>query len=169
MELIGRMLDGSIPYSIKSLLRRGDLVPGRMSREDKITHLQEIPLLEGCTRGQLRAIARIAEVREVPEGTVLTRRGEPGEEFFVIVDGRARVEVTPRKRGRLGPGDFFGEISLLDGGPRSATVTAETAMRLLVIGRRHFSRLLRELPDLGRAIMGVLARRLRQAEQPLNA
>jgi glycosyltransferase involved in cell wall biosynthesis len=105
-------------------------------------HLEDVPLLEGCTRAQLREVARISRALQVPAGTVLTRAGEPGEEFFFIIDGRARVHVSPRKRRRMGPGEFFGEISLLDGGPRSATVIAETPMRLLVITRENFATLL---------------------------
>jgi CRP-like cAMP-binding protein len=169
MELIGRMLDGSIPYSVKGLSRGADYPQGRMSQEDKISHLEELPLLEGSSRRQLKAVAKIAEIREVPEGTVLTRRGAPGDEFFLIIDGQARVEVSPRKRMRLAPGDFFGEMSLIDGGPRSATVVADTAMRLLIIDRRHFARLLAEVPELSRTIMTVMARRLRHAEQAPNA
>lgn len=169
MELVGRMLDGSIPYSPKGALQRAGFVGPRVSQNEKATRLAEIPLFEGCSRRQLKAVARISEVREVPAGTVLTRKGEEGDEFFLILDGKARAIVSARKRSSLGPDDFFGEMSLLDGGPRSATVVAETAMRLLVIRRQDFSRLLSEVPDLTRSILAVLSRRLRQAEQALNA
>ena len=93
------------------------------------------------------------------------RPGQPGNEFYLIVDGSARVEVSSRKRARLGPGAFFGEMSLLDGGARSATVLAETPMRLLVIKRRDFTTLLREAPELTQSLLATLSRRLRQAEQ----
>jgi CRP/FNR family cyclic AMP-dependent transcriptional regulator len=167
MELISRMMDGSIPPDPER--------PGRgwfgfrVNQDARIDRLQSVPLLEGASRRQLKAIARITEIREVPAGTVITRAGQPGDEFFLLLDGKARVEVSPRKRATLRPGDFFGEMSLLDGGPRSATVVAETAVRLLVIARRDFSKLLTEAPDLTRAIMAVLCRRVRQAEQALNA
>ena len=144
MELISRILDGSIPYSLKGLPQGRSFFGGRVSQDDKIDRLEEVALLEACTRKQLRAVARIAEVVEVPTGTVLARSGTPGEEFFLILDGHARVEVSVRKRARLGPGDYFGEMSLLDGGPRSATVVAETPLRLLVISaetsRRSFAK-----------------------------
>ncbi|OLC16108.1 MAG: hypothetical protein AUH29_06245 [Candidatus Rokubacteria bacterium 13_1_40CM_69_27] len=169
MELVGRMLDGSIPYDPKGALPRPGLFGDHLRQDEKIEHLQRVPLLSGCTQRQLRSIARIAEVREVPAGTVLTRTGEPGEEFFVIIDGKARVEVSARKRVRLRPGDFFGEMSMLDGGPRSATVVAETALRLLVIKRRDFSLLLSKASDLTRSLLTVLSQRVRQAEQALNA
>lgn len=171
MEIVGRMLDGSIPFDPKGGggFDFRSLFGGRLRQDDKIERLQEVPLLADCTRDQLRAIARIAEVREVPAGSVLTRSGEPGDEFYLIVDGQARVDISPRKRARLAPGDFFGEMSLLDGGPRSATITADTPMRLLIIKRRDFSQLLAKAPELTRSLLVVLSRRLRQAEQALNA
>ena len=165
MELVGRMLDGTIPYSIRGALQRTGLFGSKVSQDTKIDRLQEIPLFEGCSRRQLRAVARIADVLEVPADTVLTQSGDPGEAFFLILDGRVRVEVSPRKRLRLGPGEFFGEMSLLDGGPRTATVAADTDVRILVIPRRNFSLLLSKVPDLMRHLLVVLTRRLRQAEQ----
>ena len=165
MELVSRMMDGSIPQGPPE---RG-WFSFRLNQDVKIGHLQNVPLLEGCSRKQLKSIARIAEVREVPAGTELTRAGDAGDEFFLLVDGKARVDITARRRGHLKPGDFFGEISLLDGGPRSATVVTETPARLLVITRRDFARLLADAPDLSRAVMAVLCRRLRHAEQALNA
>jgi CRP/FNR family transcriptional regulator, cyclic AMP receptor protein len=169
MELIGRMLEGSIPYSPKDAVPRPGAPGFRLRQEDKMEHLRRVLLLEGCTRSQIRAVARIAEVREVPEGALLTRAGEPGDEFFLIVDGRVMVEVSPQKQVRLGPGEVFGEMSLLDGGPRSATVTADTAVRLLVIRRPDFSLLLKKVPDLQRQLLVVLSRRLRRAEHTPNA
>jgi CRP/FNR family cyclic AMP-dependent transcriptional regulator len=170
MELISRMLEGAIPYSPRdSRPGSGGAGVARMGRDEKAEHLARVPLLADCSRRQLRAVARLAEVVEVGPGTVLTRAGEPGDHFFMIVDGRARAEVGRRRRSRRGPGDFFGEMSLLDGGPRSATVVAETPMRLLAIHRRDFARLLTTVPDLMRSLLATLSRRLRQAEQSLNA
>ena len=170
MELIGRMLDGSIPEPTKGGgQERGRFFGFRVKQDEKIARLAEVPLLEGCSRNQLKAVARIAEVRVAPAGTVLTRKDNAGDEFFLILDGRARVEVSSRKRVILEPYAFFGEMSLLDGGPRSATVLAETAVRLLVIHRRDFARLLSELPELTRSIMAVLSRRIREAERTPNA
>src|SRR5439155_1467411 len=117
-----------------------------VARDEKITHLERVPLFEDCSLRQLRAVADISTVVEVPERTVLTRAGEPGDEFFVIIDGTALVTLSPQKRHRMQPGAFFGEMSLLDGEPRSATVKAETDLRLLVIDRTHFWRLLKEVP-----------------------
>jgi CRP-like cAMP-binding protein len=150
------------------LLRKGE-ESARLPQDEKIRHLQKVDIFADCTRKQLKAVAAISRVVEVPTGTMLTRVGEPGEEFFFILDGAAMVDVTRRKRIRLGPGEFFGEMSLLDGEPRSATVRAETDMRLLVILRRNFQSLLTEVPELTRSILVVLSRRLREIERALNA
>jgi CRP/FNR family transcriptional regulator, cyclic AMP receptor protein len=167
MELIGRMLDGSIPYDVQSVLRPSN--GPAVGQDEKIERLVEVPIFAGCSRRQLRAVARIAGVFDAPAGAVLTRTGDVGREFFLILDGAARVEVSPRKHVRLSPGDFFGEMSLLDGQPRSATVVAETSVRLLVINSRNFHSLLATVPELTRALLVTLSRRLRQAEKSLNA
>jgi CRP/FNR family transcriptional regulator, cyclic AMP receptor protein len=169
MELVGRILDGSILYSPRGEPQGPSFFGGRVSQDDKIDRLEEVGLLAGCSRRQLRAIARISDVIEVPADTVLAKAGQPGEEFFLIMDGRARVEVSPRKRSHLEPGQYFGEMSLLDGGPRSASVIGETPLRLLVIKRRDFATLLREAPELTQNILATLSRRLRLAEASLES
>ena len=167
MELVSRMMDGSIGGPTDAEPGRSG-APAKLGQDEKMTYLQRVHLFEACSSRQLRAIARIAEVQEVPAGAVLARTGEPGDRFFVIVDGSARVEVSPHNQGRMGPDSFFGEISLLDGEPRSATVIAETAMRLLVIPRRDFVTLLREVPSLTERMLITLCQRLRHAEKALN-
>jgi CRP/FNR family transcriptional regulator, cyclic AMP receptor protein len=168
MELVSRILDGSISYTPRGEPRGRSFFGGRVSQDDKIDRLEDVAMLAGCSRRQLRAIARISEVIEVAEGTVLSHSGEPGEEFFLILDGSARVEVSSRKRSRLLPGQYFGEMSLLDGGPRSATVVADTPLRLLVIKRRDFATLLREAPELTQSLLTTLSRRVRVAEASLT-
>jgi CRP/FNR family transcriptional regulator, cyclic AMP receptor protein len=168
MEFVSRILDGSISYSPRGEPRGRSFFGGRVSQDDKIERLEEVGLLAGCSRRQLRAIARISEVIEVAEGTVLARNGQPGDQFFLILDGSARVEVTSRKRSRIEPGQYFGEMSLLDGGPRSATVVAETPLRLLVIKRRDFATLLREAPEVTQSLLATLSRRVRVAEAGLT-
>jgi CRP-like cAMP-binding protein len=162
MEIVSRILEGTLLSGSGG--EPGRFFEGRVTQDDKIERLEEVALLEACSYKQLRAVARITDVLELPAGTTLARAGEPGNEFFLIVDGSARVEVSPRKRSRLGPGDYFGEMSLLDGGPRSATVVADTPVRLLVINRRDFTTLLREAPALTHSILMTLSKRLRQAE-----
>jgi CRP-like cAMP-binding protein len=166
MEIVSRMMDGSIPYDVES--PGGSLLlPGPpISRDEKIEHLQKVAILQHCSRRQLAAIAKITEVFDAPSGMVLTRTGEAGNQFFLIMDGTARVEVSRRKQPRLGPGEYFGEMSLLDGEPRSATVVAETPIRLLIIGRKNFATILNEVPGLIQNILVTLSKRVRQAERP---
>lgn len=164
MELISRMMDGSIAYDAEGRLEPVSSGAG-VNQEDKIELLGEVQLFEGCSRRQLRSIARIVRIFDVSAGVVLTRAGEPGDEFFLIIDGTARAEVSADKHVPLRPGEFFGEMSLLDGGPRSATVVADTAVRLLVISRRHFSVLLKEVSALTQTLLVTLSKRVRQAEE----
>lgn len=161
MEFVSRMMDA---FDVSDAPR--PVLSGfRMAQDSKMERLQQVPLLQDCTARQLREVARIAHVFEAPPGTVLTRVGEAGEEFFMILDGSARVELPGGKQSQLHPGEFFGEMSLIDEGPRSATVVAETAIRLLVIRRRHFTTLLREAQGLTLKILTTLSRRVRQLEQ----
>ena len=164
MELISRMMDGSIPYDPGHQFEPVTSGPGA-KQEDKIERLREVPMFEGCSERQLRSVARIARVFDVAANTVLARAGEPGDEFFLIMDGGAAVEVSSEQHVVLRPGTFFGEMSILDGGPRSATVVAQTPVRLLVISRQHFSRLLRDVPGLAETLLVTLSKRVRQAEE----
>jgi len=164
MELIGRMLDGSIAYDGKGL----EPSSSGLRQDDKIDRLEEVALFQECSRRQLRHVAKIAETFDAPAGMVLARVGEPGNQFFLIVEGQARVEVSPQKQRQLLPGDYFGEMSLLDGEPRSASVVAETPLRLLVISRKNFSTLLSEVPGLIQNLLVTLSKRVRQAESALD-
>ena len=134
------------------------------AKSGKVALLKKVPLFDGLTDRQLEQISRLADEIEVPEGKRLATAGETGRELFVIVDGRATVR-TPRGRTvRLGRGDFFGEMSLIDGGPRSATVTADEPMKLLVVGQREFWALLGTASSISKKIMSTLAARLRDAD-----
>ena len=132
-------------------------------------HLARVPLFSGCTDEELARIAQISEIVESPTGTVLTEMGAPGNSFFFIIDGRVSVQTSVGSSDPLRPGDFFGEMSLLDGEPRSATVIATTDVRLLTVEHSHFWRLLDETPDLVRRILIVLSRRVRRLEQVANS
>lgn len=149
------------------MARRGRSPRSRRKGKDaKLELLGKVSLFSACSKRDLARIASLAEELEVPEGKVLTRQGEPGRECFVIADGRAKATMRGRQSASLGPGSFFGEMSLLDQGPRSATVAAETDMHLLVLDSRSFSTLLDEVPLVARRIMRGLAERLREAERP---
>jgi CRP-like cAMP-binding protein len=139
-----------------------------LSHDDRIRHLERVPLFAGCSKEELYRIAKIAKVLEAKAGVALTRIGEPGDSFFIIVDGRVGVQTPAGTGADLHPCDFFGEMSLLDGEPRSATVTATTNVRLLVVERSNFWRLLDEAPHVIRRIVAVLSRRVRRLEQAAN-
>jgi len=138
-------------------------------RSSKVALLQKVSLFRGLSLKQLEQIARLADEVEVPAGKRLATAGDNGYELFVIVDGQAVAKAARGRAVRLGPGEFFGEMSLVDGGPRSATVETLSSMRLLVVGRREFWQLLTAAPPLGRTIMRVLSRRVRDAEGSVSA
>ena len=137
----------------------------RKSRDAKLELLGAVPLFRACSKRDLRRIASLAEEIEVSAGKVLTRQGQPGWEFFVIAEGEAKASMRGRGTVSLKRGSFFGEMSLLDGGPRTATVAAETDMHLLVLSSRSFSALIDEVPTVGRRVLQVMAERLREAER----
>ncbi|MDR7481702.1 MAG: cyclic nucleotide-binding domain-containing protein [Armatimonadota bacterium] len=134
------------------------------SASGKVALLQKVPLFAALSAAQLQRVARLADEVEVPQGKRLAAVGQPGHELYVIVEGQATVRLPNGRTVRLGPGEFFGEMSLIDGGPRSATVDAATPMRLLVIGHREFWTLVSEAPTLAAKVMRTLSQRLRQAE-----
>jgi CRP/FNR family cyclic AMP-dependent transcriptional regulator len=139
-----------------------------MARKDrKLELLRKVALFAPCGDKELRKIASLVDQVDVPEDKVLTREGTPGHEFFVVAEGNAKVTLRGKKlgAGELGPGAFFGEMSLLDQGPRSATITATTPMTLYVLDARSFSRFLDEAPTVAKKIMKGLAQRLRDVEK----
>jgi CRP/FNR family transcriptional regulator/CRP/FNR family cyclic AMP-dependent transcriptional regulator len=139
------------------------------SRDARIRHLQRVPLFSGFNEDELRRVAELSRIGETPAGTVVTQIGEPGDSFFILIDGAVTVRTPVGAGSELHPGDFFGEMSLLDGEPRSATIVATTDLRLLIVDRSHFWRLLDETPDLVRRILTILSRRVRRLEQTVHA
>ena len=140
-------------------------MPLGRSRINKMAVLERLPLFAGLSGKELERIGRLVEEIEVPAGRRLASTGEAGRELFIIVDGRAVVTTARGRVIRLRPGDFFGEMSLIDGEPRSADVTAATPMRLLAIGYREFWQMLDESLPIVRKIMRTLCQRLRRAER----
>ncbi len=125
-----------------------------------------VPLFAQCTKKELAGIAAITSGATVEPGRVLCRQGAVGREAFVIVRGHADVTIGGQPAAALGPGDFFGEMALLDGGPRVGTVTAVTAMELLVLSRSEFRQLIEENPTVAMRMLAGIATRLRDAERP---
>lgn len=142
----------------------------RWSRNAKVKHLAQVPLFDACSKTDLARIASLADELDVPAGRVLMRQGEFGHECFVILDGEARVSFRGRRATKLGPGACFGEMALLQPrGKRSATVTAETDMDVLVLGSREFSSMIEKVPSVGRKVMTAVADRVRAAERGQTA
>ncbi|HEX9969749.1 MAG TPA: cyclic nucleotide-binding domain-containing protein [Acidimicrobiales bacterium] len=136
-----------------------------MARKDeKLEQLGRMWLFSACTRKDLQVIGRASDEVTVPQGKVLTEEGAAGHEFYLILEGQASVRRKGRKIAALGDGQYFGELSLLDRGPRTATVVAETDMRLLVLGQREFNGLLDEVPGLAHKILRTMSERLRDAD-----
>jgi CRP-like cAMP-binding protein len=127
-------------------------------------HIKDIALFSACTSQELKLIAGTTTELRYSAGDVLAQEGRYGHEFMVIVDGRARVEIAGHQIAVLDAGDFFGELALLDGGTRTATVTADSDLVVEVIAQREFDGLLLAAPHLARSILIGVARRLRAAD-----
>jgi voltage-gated potassium channel len=130
-----------------------------MARASIDQTLAKIPLFSECTKKELQAVSRLVTPITVAAGKVLTKEGEAGREFMIIAKGTATVRRNGRKVASLGPGDFFGELALLAGVPRTATVTAETDMTVEALNRAEFASLLDESPSIARKVLSAVARR----------
>lgn len=127
-----------------------------------------VPLFESLSKRHLKKIAGLISTVEFDAGDTVIQEGEPGDSFFVTVSGQARVLSGGKTLHRLIPGDHFGEISLLDGGPRSASVVADTSLSLLRLPRASFLKLVRDDADLARALLASLARMVRRVDRSLG-
>lgn len=135
------------------------------SVDQRIALLRSVWLFSACTDDELARIAALSRPREVEVGTAVTRQGEPGDEFFVVVEGDASATVDGDEVGTIGAGGFFGEMALLDGGDRVATVTATTAMKLLVLDRHDFNEMLAiAMPEITPKLLAVVGARMRTLE-----
>ncbi len=132
-----------------------------MAQQDATTRLAQVPIFSECTKRELTIIGRAAKEVSHAEGTVIAREGERGVGLFLILDGQCKVTIGGKTKAKLGPGDFFGEVALLDGGPRTATVTALTAIRLVGITGWVFRGLLMEHPAIALKTLEAVAGRLR--------
>jgi len=132
-----------------------------------INELRQVSLFSACSDAELDMIARATTTIHCAAGDVLAKEGTYGHEFIVIVAGRAQVVAQGRRLAELGPGEFFGEIALLDGGPRTASVIAVTDLVVEVITQRDFNGLVARAPSLDRKLLAGLARRLREADLQL--
>jgi CRP-like cAMP-binding protein len=130
-------------------------------------NLGTVPLFSSLSNRDLQKIARASDEVAVEEGQILVTQDATGNHCFVVIDGEAIAKRGNRKIATFGPGDHFGELALFDGGPRTATVIAQTPMKVLVLGRREFSGLLDDVPNLSRKVMASLARRIRELDNKI--
>ncbi len=136
-----------------------------MPRDEKLEHLQRVPLFAKMGTRELERLGELADEVEVGLDTVLAEQGRVGHEFFIVLEGRVMVFEGRTPVRTLGPGEFFGEIALIESVPRTATVRAEGIVQLLVIGHREFNALMDEFPTVRSAVMDALAERLRRTEE----
>jgi CRP/FNR family cyclic AMP-dependent transcriptional regulator len=130
--------------------------------------LKTIPIFSACTKKELDSIAAIVKEVQFEAGRTICREGETGVGLHVVVEGETKIQIGGRTRRRLGPGAFFGEIALLDGGPRSATVIAETPVKTLAIPAWTFRSVIKAQPNLALKMLEELCRRLRTADANLS-
>jgi CRP-like cAMP-binding protein len=135
-----------------------------MARDAKIDQLSQVRLFSAFNKKELGLIARASDEVSVPAGRELVKQGALGHEFFLILDGECSVRRDGRHVATLKDGDYFGELALLDRGPRTATVVAETPARLLVLGQREFNSVLDEVPVLAHKMLTIMAGRVREAD-----
>ncbi len=132
----------------------------RLGRNTKMDLLKRVPLFSGCSKKELRELALRADEIDLREGHVLTREGRPGREFFVLVEGTARVTREGRTLTDLEGGDWFGEIALLTNTPRTATVTATSPILTLVVTDRAFRRVVETMPSVAIKVLASVGDRL---------
>ncbi len=135
-------------------------MPRPLRKDAKIELIAKVPLFAGLAKQQLTRVASIADEIDLPEGKILTRQGERGREFFILLEGEAEVRRNGRKLATRRTGEFFGEIALISDIPRVATVTATTPVRALVIRDREFRALLERTPAIALDVLTAVAERL---------
>jgi CRP/FNR family cyclic AMP-dependent transcriptional regulator len=141
-----------------------------MGRHDDtvLARLAEIAIFTGCSKKELQEIVRLTTEISVPEGRVLTTEGDHGAEFAIVLDGTAEVSKRGKVVHTLTSGSHYGEMALLDAGPRTATITATSPMSLAVVSRGEFGQLLEEAPALAHSIMRSMARRIRELDENVD-
>jgi CRP/FNR family transcriptional regulator, cyclic AMP receptor protein len=132
----------------------------RLGRDGKIELIRKVPLFSKLNKKGLEDVAHIADELDLPQGKLMAEEGDRGREFFVLLEGEADVTKGDRSINRLHKGDFFGEIALVTHMPRTASVTATSDVRVLVITERDFAALLKRAPEVSRGVAEALAERI---------
>jgi CRP/FNR family cyclic AMP-dependent transcriptional regulator len=137
------------------------------ARSEYLKHLGSVPLFAALSTKDLQKLAKVSDEVTIEAGRQLVEQGTTGREVYVIVEGEAEVERGGEHVAKLGPGDCFGELALLDGGPRTASVTAATNLTVLVLGQREFGGIIEEVPGIAYKIMAGLAGRIRALDDKI--
>ena len=132
----------------------------RLGKNAKIDLLKQVPLFAGCSKAELREVALSTDEIDLRDGHVLTREGRSGREFFILVEGTASVTQEGKEIAELKQGDWFGEIALLTHRPRTATVTATSPVRVLVLTDRAFRRVVETMPRIALKVLASVGQRL---------
>jgi len=148
------------------MLRFSAYAAAVVGKDERAARLRAVPLFSTCTDRQLEFIATRVDELDFPMGKVLTEEGQSGGDFFIIMSGSADVRRGGRTVNRMKAGDFFGEIALLDNGPRSATVVATSPLRALVLGPSQFQDVLFQDGEIARQILYAVTKRLRASGPP---
>jgi CRP-like cAMP-binding protein len=135
-----------------------------MAANTKLEHLANVKMFSSLNKKELRLVERACDIVKVKPGTPIVREGQIGHEFYLILEGEASVTKDGQKVATLGPGNYFGEMALLDGGPRSASVVADDEVEVAVIGQREFLGVLDQVPPVAHKLLENMARRLREAD-----
>ncbi|MDA8116602.1 MAG: cyclic nucleotide-binding domain-containing protein [Actinomycetota bacterium] len=140
-------------------MAKSDTTPSKMDR------LRTIWMFSECSKRELALLERACDEASAPAGSIICEEGRSGRELYLIVEGEAKVEKGGNEVARLGPGSHFGELSLLDQQPRSASVIALTPMQLIVLPAREFSSVLEEIPSMAIRLLETMSLRLREADE----
>ena len=136
--------------------------------DEYLKQLAKVPMFRALSKRDLALVKRNAESHRIPAGDDLVKEGGRGHEFFIIVEGRATIRRKGKKIGNVGPGDYFGELAVLDPAERDATVTATADTELLVISGQAVTGLVADVPGFGRRLLAGLARRLRSLDETID-
>ncbi|CAB4363216.1 MAG: cyclic nucleotide-binding domain-containing protein [Actinobacteria bacterium] len=135
------------------------------SKKAYLEHLRNVSLFQGCSTKDLEKIAKASDQISMPAGSLIVDQGQTGREAFVLVEGTVIVRRNGKKINTMGPGTVVGELSLLDHGPRTATVICETDCVLLLLDQRHFMGVLDAVPTLAHKLLATLAGRIRELDR----
>ena len=135
------------------------------TKKAHLEHLRNVPLFQGCSNKDLERIHKASDEITMPAGSLLVDQGQTGREAFIVLSGSVTVKRNNKKVGSYGPGTVVGELSLLDHGPRTATVICETDCELLLLDQRHFVGVLDQVPSIAHRLLATLAGRIRDLDR----